>query len=156
MLAPLIDQTPVCYLGNDNRLVWRPCRKWQLDERRIFVVVSETTDPSKSIETAAEEIRLTLEGLLRVSSVVIVEHWPEQVGLDGEHYAEQFWHPDGRIGWKHVAEDALRCKLADFDATKPSCAPLEPRAVLTALFKQNRKLTSEFHAQFGGPKSQAL
>ncbi|MCZ0984395.1 hypothetical protein ACWEN4_19865 [Streptomyces violaceorubidus] len=128
MLAPLIDSTPVCYLGNDNQLVWRPCRIWQLDEQHILAVVTETTEPTMSIETAAATIRLTLEGLRQPFQVTIVEHWPAGTGAGGEHYAEQYRHDSGRIHWKHVEKDELRAKLANFDSTQPSGSPLTARA----------------------------
>lgn len=124
VLAPLIDSTPICYLGNDNQLVWRPCRIWQLDEQRIVAVVTETTEPTMSIETAAAAIRLTLEELRKPFHVTIVEHWPAGTGAGGEHYAEQYWSSKGRIQWKHVNKEELRTKLAEFDSTQPSGSPL--------------------------------
>ncbi|MFF2228657.1 hypothetical protein ACFVV7_35655 [Streptomyces globisporus] len=126
MQAPLIDATPVVYLGNDNQLVWRPCRTWRLDERRLLAVVTETTEPTMSIETAAAAIRMTLEGLWKPFEVIIVEHWPDGAGVGGEHYAEQSWHSTGVIQWQHVEKDELRAKLARFDSTQPSGRPLPP------------------------------
>ncbi|MEV8335674.1 hypothetical protein [Streptomyces niveus] len=123
MPAALIDTTPVCYLGNDRRLVWRPCRIWRTGEQQIFAIVTETTEPTMSIETAAGTIRLTLEGLWRPLQVQIVEHWPAGTGAGGEHYAEQFLH-DGQIGWQHVEEASLRQILGSFDASKPTGDPL--------------------------------
>ncbi|MFI1225890.1 MULTISPECIES: hypothetical protein [Streptomyces] len=128
MQAPLIDATPVVYLGNDNQLVWRPCRTWRLDEHRLLAVVTETTEPTMSIETAAAAIRMTLEGLWKPLQVIIVEHWPNGTGAGGEHYAEQSWHSNGRIQWKHVEKSELRDKLAKFDATQPSANPTTPSA----------------------------
>lgn len=128
MLAPLIDSTPIVYLGNDNQLVWRPCRIWQLDEQRILAVVTETTEPTMSIETAAAAIRLTLEELRKPFQVTIVEHWPTGTGAGGEHYAEQYWHSSGRIQWKHVDKEELRSMLAKFDSTQPSGTPLAAAA----------------------------
>jgi hypothetical protein len=125
VLAPLIDSTPICYLGNDGQLVWRPCRVWQVDEQRILAVVTETTEPTMSIETAAAAIRLTLEELRKPFLVTIVEHWPAGTGAGGEHYAEQYWDSSGyTIQWKHVEKDKLRRALADFDSTQPSGRPL--------------------------------
>lgn len=135
MLAPLIDNTPVCYLGNDWQLVWRPCRVWRTNEQQVLAVVSETSDPTMSIETAAVSIRQFLEWIWQPYEVAaIVEHWPSGTGSPrDEHYAEQFWVAPGRIQWKHVDADTLRGLLGDFDTTKPSATPLRPdRTTATA------------------------
>ncbi|MGW7316321.1 hypothetical protein [Streptomyces sp. NPDC054865] len=125
MLAPLIDTTPVCYLGNDNKLVWRPCRVWRTGEHQVLAVVSETTDPTMSIETGAAAIRAFLEWIWQPYELAaIIEHWPQGTGFpQDEHYAEQ-WVDAGRVRWKHVEAATLRSTLQDFETTKPSGTPL--------------------------------
>lgn len=134
MLAPLIDTTPVCYLGNDHRLVWRPCRIWRTGEHQVVAVVSETTDATMSIETAAAAIREFLEWIWQPYEVAaILEHWPSGTGSPGdEHYAEQFWGAPGQIQWKHVEAATLNGMLEGFEKTKPSGMPLRSRRPATA------------------------
>ncbi|MFF1716544.1 hypothetical protein [Streptomyces sp. NPDC058268] len=124
MPAQLVDSTPVCYLGNDMNLVWRPCRIWRTATDEVLAVVTETSEPTMSIETAAVEIRMTLETFWAPDQVKLVEHWPEKTGADpAEHYAEQFQR-EGRIVWRHVSASELREQLANFEETKPSSDPL--------------------------------
>lgn len=125
MNAMLLDTGPICYTGNDRQLVWRPARTWDLGGGTVLTIVSETCEPTMSIETAAEQIRDLLDPgvhkALAFNGVRIVEHWPEGIGTNrAEHYAEQF-RDGGRIRWEHITAETLRGLLGDtFDATMPT------------------------------------
>ncbi|WP_327358377.1 hypothetical protein [Streptomyces sp. NBC_01304] len=128
MTARLIDTGPICYLSPGTGLVWRPCRTWETEHGDVVSVVTETSEPTRSIESAADEIRRGLTSARPWADPVrIIEHWPTGTGApDEEHYAEQLPVPGGGIRWEHRTPHALAELLGPtFELTKPDATPVD-------------------------------
>lgn len=121
----LFDTGPAVYIANTGQPVFRPCRLWRTGPAEAMAIVTETDEPTMSIETAAGQIRDNLEAHLRpygITRVRIVEHWPPNTGaLAVERYAEQYRDAAGVMLWRPVTADQLRAVLgAELDSTKPT------------------------------------
>lgn len=128
MTARLIDTGPICYLDNQGRLVWRPCRTWAdlwPDDTTRMCIITEVDDMNTSIETAAAQIRDALEAT-HGYQVHIIEHWPVGTGSSTrrEYYAEQYRNPAGRIAWKPMLLDDLTALLGDTLHTTTPTGPV--------------------------------
>lgn len=108
----LVSTHPVTYSDNERTIRYRPCRIWHLDLSTCLAIVTETREPSMSIETAAHQIRTQLEAhcwlIYETPIVRIVEHWPTGTGaaIDEDHYAEQYQRTS-RMYWRPITDFEL-------------------------------------------------
>lgn len=132
-IPPLVSTHPVTYRDKTRTIRYRPCRIWQLDPSTCLAIVTETREPSMSIETAAAQIRAQLEPhcqfFYEASIVRIVEHWPHGTGaVHQTDYAEQYQR-NRRMYWRTISDfelDYLTGGLYAHDI--PDGSPIPPQA----------------------------